>query len=226
MELSTPFLHLKFDPKTMQFVSDANKINDSENNLLSYSYQNYNSNEFSKSESKFENEIINPAYHTLKIKNMKSNIFTFLFSTLLICLVTVNASAQTGAKTTSFGGKGSLTEDSLNTFISFSPVHLDGKTYVRWLVKNDKKDGIFVVERSEDGTDFEALGFRDRVGTELLVNLFYSFVDEEPFSGTSLYRVMQVGADNTYKYSAVVKVKNEKNPNRGSSSASETTISK
>ena len=35
MELSTPFLHLKFDPKTMQFVSDANKIEDSENNLLS-----------------------------------------------------------------------------------------------------------------------------------------------------------------------------------------------
>jgi len=226
MELSTPFLHLKFDPKTMQFVSDANRINHSENNLLSYSYQNYKSNEFSKSESKFENEEFNPAYHTLKINNMKSNIFTFLFSTLLLCLVTVNASAQTGAKTTSFGGKGSLTEDSLNTFISFSPVHLDGKTYVRWLVKNDKKDGIFVVERSEDGTDFEALGFRDRVGTELSVNLFYSFVDEEPFSGTSLYRVMQVGADNTYKYSAVVKVKNEKNPNGGSSSASETTISK
>lgn len=101
---------------------------------------------------------------------------------------------------------GELSEDTLNTFISFSPVHLDGKTYVRWLVKNDKKDGVFVVERSEDGSEFEALGFRDRVGTQLLVNLFYSYVDEDPLPGASHYRVMQVGADNTYKYSSVVKV--------------------
>ncbi len=99
-----------------------------------------------------------------------------------------------------------LKQDSANTFISFSPVYLDGKTYVRWLVKNDKKDGVFIVERSEEGTEFEALGFRDRVGTQLLVNLFYSYVDEAPLPGASYYRIMQVGADNTYRYSSVVKV--------------------
>jgi hypothetical protein len=99
-----------------------------------------------------------------------------------------------------------LKQDTANTFISFSPVYLDGKTYVRWLVKNDKKDGVFIVERSEEGSEFEALGFRDRVGTQLLVNLFYSYVDEEPLPGASYYRVMQVGADNTYRYSSVVKV--------------------
>lgn len=114
---------------------------------------------------------------------------------------------------------GELSEDSLNTFISFSPVYLDGKTYVRWLVKNDKKDGVFIVERSEDGSEFEALGFRDRVGTQLLVNLFYSYVDEDPLPGTSHYRVMQVGADNTYKYSSVVKVVAPVSPRQGSSAA-------
>jgi hypothetical protein len=157
---------------------------------------------------------------------MKSNFFTLIASVVLACLFTNSANAQTGNNNIGFAGKGNLTEDSLNTFISFSPVHLDGKTYVRWLVKNDRKDGIFVVERSEDGTDFEALGFRDRVGSELTINLFYSFVDEEPLAGTSLYRVMQVGADNTYKYSSVVKVKNEKNPNTGTSSAIETNPTK
>jgi hypothetical protein len=159
--------------------------------------------------------------HQIK-KLMKSNFFTPFLSTLLFCFISAGVSAQTRAKSSAFADKENLTEDSLNTFISFSPVNLDGKTYVRWLVKNDKKQGIFIVERSEDGGDFEVLGFRDRVGTELTVNLFYSFVDEEPLPGTNFYRVMQVGADNTYKYSSIVKIKNESNPNRGSSSASET----
>jgi len=118
-----------------------------------------------------------------------------------------------------------LKQDTANTFISFSPVYLDGKTYVRWLVKNDKKDGVFIVERSEEGSEFEALGFRDRVGTQLLVNLFYSYVDEEPLPGASYYRVMQVGADNTYRYSSVVKVVAPASPGQ-SGSAIETDLEK
>lgn len=123
--------------------------------------------------------------------------------------------------------RGSLKADTLNTFISFSPVHLDGKTYVRWLVKNDKKDGVFIVERSEDGKEFEALGFRDRVGTQLLVNLFYSYIDEEPIAGENHYRVMQVGADNSYRYSPVVKVTTPASSRAiGSSANAEIEISK
>jgi len=226
MELSTLFLHLKFDPLTMKFVGESNEINSSGISNLTIGYQNYSRNENQKSTLNIENEECISTYQPSNRKLMKSKFFTLIASVVIACLYTNNANAQSGSNAMGLAGKGKLTEDSLNTFISFSPVHLDGKTYVRWLVKNDRKDGIFVVERSEDGTDFEALGFRDRVGTELTVNLFYSFVDEEPLPGTSLYRVMQVGADNTYKYSSVVKVKNEKNPNRGTSSAIETTPTK
>lgn len=123
------------------------------------------------------------------------------------------------ASPTGLAAKSGLKEDTTNTFISFSPVYLEGKTYVRWLVKNDKKDGVFVVERSGDGIDYEALGFKDRVGTQLLVNLFYSFIDEEPLDGDNYYRIMQVGADNTYRYSASVKVKNTGTSAQSGSSA-------
>ena len=136
----------------------------------------------------------------------------FLNSTSLMVQKVSNSSAT-------LLNSGELSEDTVNTFISFSPVHLDGKTYVRWLVKNDKKDGVFVVERSEDGSEFEALGFRDRVGTQLLVNLFYSYVDEDPLPGASHYRIMQVGADNTYKYSSVVKVVAPVSPRQSGSAA-------
>lgn len=135
-------------------------------------------------------------------------LYKILFPVICLCILSSTSvmAQKVSNSSATLLNSGELSEDTLNTFISFSPVHLDGKTYVRWLVKNDKKDGVFVVERSEDGSEFEALGFRDRVGTQLLVNLFYSYVDEDPLPGASHYRVMQVGADNTYKYSSVVKV--------------------
>jgi len=156
-----------------------------------------------------------PFKNLIKMKKITLSIL-FCISGLLF----VNTSnAQTGNATELLGNKGKLVEDTVNSFISFSPVFVDGKTYVRWLVKNDKKDGLFVVERSEDGVDFEALGFKDRIGTQLLVNLFYSYVDEAPFPGETLYRVMQVGSDNTYKYSDVVKVKTDLTASQSGNSA-------
>jgi hypothetical protein len=118
-------------------------------------------------------------------------------------------------------GKGNLVQDSVDNFISFSPVYMEGKTYVRWLVKNDRKDGVFIIERSPDGAEFEAMGFRDRVGTQLSVNLFYSYIDEEPLPGNNHYRVLQVGADNTYRYSPVVRVKTDIPQRQAGSVASE-----
>lgn len=100
-----------------------------------------------------------------------------------------------------------LAKDSVDNFVSFSPVYVEGKTYLRWLVENDKKDGVFIVERSEDGDSFEALAFKDRVGTDKSVKLFYSWVDENPPAGQAHYRIMQVGNDHTFNYSDVVRVK-------------------
>lgn len=100
-----------------------------------------------------------------------------------------------------------LSRDSVNNFVSFNPLFVDGKTYLRWLVKNDRKDGVFIIERSNDGAQFEALGFKDRVATQADVNLFYSYVDENPPLENAHYRVMQVGVDQTYNYSATVRVK-------------------
>lgn len=158
---------------------------------------------------------------TLTSRPMK-RILTFksLLLATFFTLVASASQAQVSSNASAMVGKAGLKQDTANTFISFSPVYLDGKTYVRWLVKNDKKDGVFVVERSADGLDFEALGFKDRVGTQLLVNLFYSFVDEEPLPGDNHYRIMQVGADNTFRYSSVVKVKNTGTANPSGSAAS------
>lgn len=150
---------------------------------------------------------------------MKRCYILSLVTLALILLGGSGASAQAIKNQSPVLEKGNLKQDSTNTFISFSPVFSEGKTYVRWLVKNDKKDGVFVVERSVDGIEFEALGFKDRVGTDLNVNLFYSFVDAAPVAGDNHYRIMQVGADNTYRYSSVVKVKSGVAPAKAASVA-------
>lgn len=115
-----------------------------------------------------------------------------------------------------------LQKDSVDNFMSFSPVFAEGKTYLRWLVQNDKKDGVFIVERSEDGSQFEALGFKDRIGTDKTVNLFYSWVDDAPPKGFAHYRIMQVGVDNSFNYSDVVRVKTAITPSNGGNAKSET----
>lgn len=68
MELSTPFLHLKFDPLTMQFVSEPNKIDGFGINNLTIGSQNYNCNETSKATSNIENKDSNSTYQSSNIK--------------------------------------------------------------------------------------------------------------------------------------------------------------
>lgn len=58
-----------------------------------------------------------------------------------------------------------------------------------------------------DGTNFEASGFKDRVGSDKNMKLFYSWIDVAPPADEAHYRIMQIGFDRTYTYSDVVRVK-------------------
>jgi hypothetical protein len=143
------------------------------------------------------------------LKSIQSQVKLFILAMMLFLAFQNNAQAQKiGA---GLVGSSRLVEDDHNYIISFSPVFNDGKTYLRWLVQNDEKDGLYIVERSDNGIEFEALGFRERIGSTLCVNLFYSYVDEAPFQGSTYYRIMQVSTDQTYKYSDVVKVRTDMN---------------
>lgn len=148
----------------------------------------------------------------MKINHSISTGLKTLAITVLISLIGsfhTDLKAQSSKVGAGLVGSAALKKDDYNAISSFSPVYNGGKTYIRWLVSNDEKDGIFIVERSADGVDFEALGFKDRVGSPLCVNLFYSYIDEEPIAGVNYYRVMSVGTDQTYTYSDVVRVRTD-----------------
>ncbi len=140
--------------------------------------------------------------------NRKTNFCIRFTAIALTTFMAFSASAQSKMGQ-GLVGSAKLQPDQNNAIVSFSPVYNGGKTFLRWLVQNDEKDGIFIVERSADGVAYEALGFKDRVGSPLCVNLFYSFTDEAPATGQTYYRVMSVGTDQTYSYSDVVRVRTD-----------------
>ncbi len=147
---------------------------------------------------------------------LSKSIFQFV-ALIGIALISINVHAQT---TQTFvvaapSETPALVKDDVDNFISFSPVNVEGKVYLRWMVRNDRKDGVYIVERSNDGTNFESLGFKDRVGSDKNIKLFYSWIDVAPPSEEAHYRIMQVGVDRTYTYSDVVRVKTGAAPTVG-----------
>ena len=104
--------------------------------------------------------------------------------TLLFVLVfaTVSTFAQTRANALSDPNKLDLVKQTI--------VCNSGKVYLNWIAKSNATDCIYVVERSEDGDDFEPVGLKEGVGSP--VELLYSWVDIKPLHGTAYYRIKQV----------------------------------
>jgi hypothetical protein len=142
----------------------------------------------------------------------------FQFVALIgILLISINVHAQTSQTfvVAAPSEAPALVKDDVDNFISFSPVNVEGKVYLRWMVRNDRKDGVYIIERSKDGTNFESLGFKDRVESDKDIKLFYSWIDVAPPADEAHYRIMQVGVDRTYTYSDVVRVKTGAAPTVG-----------
>ncbi|MFH1319277.1 MAG: hypothetical protein ABII90_01300 [Bacteroidota bacterium] len=97
-------------------------------------------------------------------------------------------------------------EDTINNIREFNSRYYEGKVYVNCVVENDTKNGIFVLERAGYDMDFEAVGFKKRIGTKVKMRLLYSLIDEKPFPGNVYYRILQLGDDGSYRYSDVEKV--------------------
>ena len=73
---------------------------------------------------------------------------------------------------------------------------------IQWGTASEVNNDYFEVQRSFDGTEFEALGrvtAQGDAGT-------YSYLDPAPRSGSNFYRLRQVDVDGSFNYSRVVEV--------------------
>ncbi len=65
-----------------------------------------------------------------------------------------------------------------------------------WSTSSEKNNDFFIIERSPDGENFEEAGRVKGAGNSNDMK-YYSYIDKEPFSGVSYYRLKQTDYDGT-----------------------------
>ncbi len=100
----------------------------------------------------------------------------------------------------------SYSQQSTNIY-NYSTVYNSGKVFLNWTAKDEPADCIYIVERSSDGRQFESVGVKEGIGTN--VELFYSWMDHTPPAGFAYYRVKKIAKDGTQFYSATNTIINQ-----------------
>ncbi len=77
---------------------------------------------------------------------------------------------------------------------SFNAKLISKNVNIDWITQSEINNDFFTVERSKDNNHYEAIGTVDGSGNTT-VSHTYSFVDHNPYSGTSYYRLRQTDFD-------------------------------
>lgn len=75
----------------------------------------------------------------------------------------------------------------------------------RWVTATEINNDYFTVMRSKNGIDFEVIGTVDGAGNSTSL-LSYSFVDENPYTGISYYKLRQTDFNGDFTFSQTVAV--------------------
>ncbi|MDX2282808.1 MAG: PQQ-dependent sugar dehydrogenase [Bacteroidia bacterium] len=89
--------------------------------------------------------------------------------------------------------------------VSFNAVPRNGVVELEWVTASELNSDVFVVERSQNGTQFEEILRQDAAGNSTRT-LRYTDTDRSPLAGTSYYRLKEIDIDGTTFYSNVVEV--------------------
>lgn len=100
--------------------------------------------------------------------------------------------------------------------ISFKGAAVNGAAKLYWATAQEKENDRFVVERSQDGKSFVAIGEVKGNGTSA-TRIDYSFTDTNPSAGANYYRLRQIDFDGTEDFSKAVALRFEQSTLAGSS---------
>jgi hypothetical protein len=91
------------------------------------------------------------------------------------------------------------------TFLSFEAnLGLGKKTQLKWITTNEINTSKFIVERSDDGVNFDPIAevkANNTSGTHQYISS-----DQNPLKGISYYRLKQMDNDGKYTYSKIVAI--------------------
>lgn len=89
--------------------------------------------------------------------------------------------------------------------LSFNAERVNKEVDLFWSTAMEINNDYFSLERSADAINFECLGHVDGAGNSQ-AQLNYTYIDENPLTGVSYYRLKQTDFNGNYKYSNIVAV--------------------
>ncbi|MDJ1471482.1 T9SS type A sorting domain-containing protein [Xanthocytophaga flava] len=91
------------------------------------------------------------------------------------------------------------------TFISFDATKQAGKVALKWYTASEENNSHFTVERSQNGQDWETVTTVNGAGNSNQA-LGYTAYDNNPYQGTSYYRIKQTDYNEEFSYSRIATV--------------------
>lgn len=93
------------------------------------------------------------------------------------------------------------------TLIAFDAIPEEDFVLVKWVTEEELDTDFFTIEKTRDGRDFSFVGETLAAGyTEPGEQAHYELIDEEPFNGTSFYRLKTTDFDGAISLSHLVEV--------------------
>lgn len=86
------------------------------------------------------------------------------------------------------------------TIASFTATAGNGRVALKWSTATEIDNDYFTIERSANGSTWTNIGTVDGAGNSSTL-LNYQFIDHQPLTGTSFYRIKQTDFDGHYSYS-------------------------
>ncbi|WP_028978940.1 glycoside hydrolase family 9 protein [Sporocytophaga myxococcoides] len=92
--------------------------------------------------------------------------------------------------------------------LEFKGIRENNMTSLSWITASEENSSYFEIQRSTNGTDFNAIGQVHAAGTSSSV-IYYTFEDSYPVNGLFYYRLKQVDIDGSHELSKIVYISNE-----------------
>lgn len=92
---------------------------------------------------------------------------------------------------------------------AFTGTILGSKNQLNWSTETETNNDFFVLEKSENGINWEDTELVNGAGTTVSTN-YYQVIDYTPFYPTTYYRIKQVDFDESVEYSNIISLSGEK----------------
>lgn len=91
-------------------------------------------------------------------------------------------------------------------YLSFTGESTGNKNTLKWATASETGNDYFTLERSMDGSDFEAISTVNGAGSSTTINN-YEAVDNNPVKGNNYYRLKQTDYDGKFEYTTTIAIK-------------------